>query len=75
MGNPHEIDAQDPLDLFDAWLTLAQESEPNDPNATALATSTVGGEPSVRMVLAKRVRDWRFCFFHQCRQPKGHATR
>ena len=71
MSNPHEIDAQDPLRLFDEWLQLAQGSEPNDANATALATATSSGEPSVRMVLAKRVRDWRFCFFTNAGSRKG----
>ena len=43
----------DPLALFDAWFTEAQASEPNDPNAMALATSDARGRPSVRMVLLK----------------------
>ncbi|RST31964.1 pyridoxamine 5'-phosphate oxidase [Sphingomonas ginkgonis] len=45
--------ADDPLDLFDSWLAEAQTSEPNDPEAMALATSTPDGRPSVRMVLLK----------------------
>jgi len=28
-----------PYDLFQEWLTLAERSEPNDPNAMCLATS------------------------------------
>lgn len=53
--NPLEsaIPIDDPADLFDAWLADAQASEPNDPNAMALATSTPAGAPSVRMVLLK----------------------
>lgn len=43
----------DPFGLFDQWFALAQESEPNDPNAMALATATPDGLPSVRMVLLK----------------------
>jgi len=43
----------DPLGLFDAWFAEAQASEPNDPNAMALATATSDGMPSVRMVLLK----------------------
>jgi pyridoxamine 5'-phosphate oxidase len=43
----------DPFKLFDEWFALAQESEPNDPNAMALATADAGGRPSVRMVLLK----------------------
>ena len=43
----------DPFALFDAWLAEAGASEPNDPNAMALATATPAGAPSVRMVLLK----------------------
>ena len=43
----------DPFGLFDAWFAEAQESEPNDPNAMALATVDASGQPSVRMVLLK----------------------
>ena len=43
----------DPLALFDAWFAEAQVSEPNDPNAMALATADGTGRPSVRMVLLK----------------------
>lgn len=45
--------ADDPFALFDAWYAKAQASEPNDPNAMALATADVQGRPSVRMVLLK----------------------
>jgi len=43
----------DPLALFDAWFSEAEASEPNDPNAMALATADADGRPSVRMVLLK----------------------
>ncbi len=43
----------DPFALFDAWFAEARASEPNDPNAMALATATAEGAPSVRMVLLK----------------------
>jgi pyridoxamine 5'-phosphate oxidase len=43
----------DPFTLFDAWFAEAQASEPNDPNAMALATADAGGQPSARMVLLK----------------------
>ena len=47
------IPASDPIGLFETWFAEAQESEPNDPNAMALATATPNGAPSVRMVLLK----------------------
>ena len=43
----------DPFSLFDAWFAEARASEPNDPNAMALATAGADGQPSVRMVLLK----------------------
>ncbi|MDZ7588958.1 MAG: pyridoxamine 5'-phosphate oxidase [Parasphingorhabdus sp.] len=43
----------DPFSLFDSWFAEAQASEPNDPNAMALATVSAEGRPSVRMVLLK----------------------
>lgn len=43
----------DPFALFDRWYGEARESEPNDPNAMALATADAGGRPSLRMVLLK----------------------
>ena len=74
MAPSHQIDSreiQDPLALFDTWFKAAQESEPNDPNAAALATATAAGAPSVRMVLVKRVGDRRFCFFTNAESQKG----
>lgn len=43
----------DPHQLFETWFAEAQASEPNDPNAVALATADAAGRPSVRMVLLK----------------------
>jgi pyridoxamine 5'-phosphate oxidase len=43
----------DPFALFDAWFAEAKASEPNDPNAMALATADEEGQPAVRMVLLK----------------------
>ena len=71
MSGSHEIEWNDPLAQFDAWLKQAEESEPNDPNAAALATSTAAGEPSVRMVLVKRIGEHRFCFFTNAESKKG----
>jgi pyridoxamine 5'-phosphate oxidase len=43
----------DPFALFDEWFAEAKASEPNDPNAMALATADAARRPSVRMVLLK----------------------
>ena len=45
--------ADDPFALFDAWYAEAKATEPNDPNAMALATQDADGTPSARMVLMK----------------------
>lgn len=66
-----EIESNDPLELFDQWMKEAEQRELNDPNAAALATSTADGRPSVRMVLAKRIRDQRFGFFTNAESRKG----
>jgi len=45
--------ATDPLMLFNDWYAQARASEPNDPNAVALATADATGRVAVRMVLLK----------------------
>src|SRR5579864_4945016 len=45
--------ATNPFTLFDNWFAEARASEPNDPDAMALATADAEGRPSVRMVLLK----------------------
>src|ERR1700710_851598 len=61
----------DPIARFHEWLREAEAAEPNDPNAAALATSRADGEPSVRMVLVKRVDERGFCFFTNAESEKG----
>lgn len=65
------IPESDPFDLFQAWFAEAQESEPNDPNAMALATSTPAGAPSVRMVLLKGHDRRGFVFYTNAESRKG----
>lgn len=67
----------DPFALFDEWLALAKESEPNDPNAMALATATPDGRPSVRMVLLKGhgAEEGGFTFFTNAESRKGEEIR
>jgi pyridoxamine 5'-phosphate oxidase len=45
--------ADNPFALFDTWFAEAHASEPNDPNAMAVATADASGRPAVRMVLMK----------------------
>jgi pyridoxamine 5'-phosphate oxidase len=53
----------DPFDLARDWLAEAALSEPNDPNAIALATVDETGLPNVRMVLLKEVEPDGFVFY------------
>lgn len=71
MHAARELDSEDPLALFDLWMKDAEERESSDPNAAALATCTLVGQPSVRMVLVKRVGDLRFAFFTNADSRKG----
>ncbi len=53
----------DPFEITRSWLAEAEVSEPNDPNAIALATVDVHGMPNVRMVLLKDVEADSFVFY------------
>jgi pyridoxamine 5'-phosphate oxidase len=63
--------AADPFQLFDAWFTEARSSEPNDPEAMALATADTGGNPAVRMVLLKGHGPEGFDFYTNEQSTKG----
>lgn len=70
--NPADaIPSADPFDLFEAWFAEAKGSEPNDPNAMALATATPQGLPSVRMVLLKGHGRDGFVFYTNLESRKG----
>lgn len=71
MDTQSEIPSSDPFALFDDWFTEAKESEPNDPNAMALATATPDGAPSVRMVLLKGHGPDGFVFYTNAESRKG----
>ncbi len=62
---------QDPIELFKEWLTEAATSEPNDPEAMALATVSADGRPSVRMVLLKGVDEAGFRFYTNLESRKA----
>lgn len=53
----------DPFALFKQWLTEAEQTEPNDPNAMTLATVSAEGRPSARMVLLKELDRRGFSFY------------
>jgi len=66
-----EEDEVDPIELFGKWMADASASEPNDPNAAALATATPDGHPSVRMVLIKTFDRNGFSFYTNANSRKG----
>ena len=63
--------AEEPLGLFAQWLADAERSEPNDPNAVALATVDPEGMPNVRMVLLKGFDEQGFVFYTNFESDKG----
>jgi pyridoxamine 5'-phosphate oxidase len=69
----------DPYALARAWLTEAKASEPEDPNAVALATADAHGMPNVRMVLLKEIEDSQarggFVFYTNFESAKGQELK
>lgn len=63
--------ATDPFQLFHEWLAEARVSEPNDPEAMALATACSDGRPSVRIVLLKDHGPDGFVFYTNEQSAKG----
>ncbi|MCZ4288297.1 pyridoxamine 5'-phosphate oxidase [Hoeflea alexandrii] len=61
----------EPYRLFAKWLEDATASEPNDPNALALATVDSDGLPDVRMVLLKGFDERGFVFYTNFESAKG----
>lgn len=66
-----EANDRNPYELFADWLDEAGRTEPNDPNAMALATADASGVPSVRMVLLKGIDDRGFVFYTNTESRKG----
>lgn len=65
--------SNDPITRFRGWLTEAEASEPNDPNAMALATVDANGQPAVRMVLLKGLSETGFVFYTNRESRKADA--
>ena len=61
----------DPLTLCKGWLSQAESSEPNDPEAVNLATADAEGRPSNRMVLLKEIDERGFKFHTNAQSRKG----
>ena len=69
--NPFIDLPEDPIAAFAAWLEEAGQTEPNDPNAMALATLGTDGMPNVRMVLLKGLDARGFVFYTNLESRKG----
>ena len=53
----------DPFEIARRWLSEAEQSEINDPNAIALSTVDSAGMPNARMVLLKAIEADSFVFY------------
>jgi pyridoxamine 5'-phosphate oxidase len=61
----------DPFEIARDWMTEAEATEINDPNAIALATVDRDALPNVRMVLLKEIAADGFIFYTNYQSAKG----
>jgi pyridoxamine 5'-phosphate oxidase len=61
----------DPIKQFELWWNQALQSRIEEPNAMTLATSTVAGRPSARIVLLKAIKNEGFVFYTNYNSRKG----
>ncbi|GAB1480495.1 pyridoxamine 5'-phosphate oxidase [Paracoccaceae bacterium] len=64
----------DPFAIAQAWLAEAEKTEPNDPNAIALASVDSDGLPNVRMVLLKEIEAAAFVFYTNYTSAKAREV-
>jgi pyridoxamine 5'-phosphate oxidase len=69
------LELNNPIELFKVWIEEAKVTEPNDPNALALATSDKNSTPSVRIVLLKDFNDKGFTFYTNLESQKGNEIK
>ena len=65
------LDLDDPIELFKKWMSEAEKSEVNDPNALSLSTVSSTNEPSVRIVLLKGLNQKGFVFYTNLNSRKS----
>jgi len=75
LTNGDPIPETEPFRLFAEWLAQAKETEPNDPDAMALATVDADGLPNCRMVLLKDFDERGFVFYTNLDSAKGKELR
>lgn len=61
-----------PITAFSGWLSEAEKTELNDPNAMSVATVDKLGMPNVRVVLLKGVSDGGFVFYTNLESAKSN---
>ncbi len=61
----------DAIRQFQSWLNEAKDADLKEPNAMSLATATVDGRPSNRIVLLKDVSESGFVFYTSYQSRKG----
>ncbi len=61
----------DPFEIAGRWLSEAEKTELNDPNAIALATVDPDGMPNARMVLLKEIEADSFVFYTNYESAKA----
>lgn len=61
-----------PIKQFETWWKEAMDSKIDEPNAMTLATSTLSGRPSARIVLLKEIHKDGFVFYTNYNSRKGH---
>lgn len=74
LAKAYFTERDDPFALFAEWLAEAEGSEPNDPNAMALATAGADGQPDIRMVLLKGYDGVGFTFFTNAGSAKARQV-
>ncbi|MGY6696110.1 MAG: pyridoxamine 5'-phosphate oxidase [Roseinatronobacter sp.] len=62
---------EDPFSIAKRWLSEAELTEINDPNAIALSTVDASGMPNVRMVLLKEIAPTHFTFYTNYESAKA----
>jgi pyridoxamine 5'-phosphate oxidase len=60
-----------PIKQFETWFNDAVKAEIHEPNAMTLATSTINGRPSARIVLLKGFDNNGFAFYTNYLSRKG----
>lgn len=60
-----------PIELFAEWFAEAERTNIINPNASALATATKKGKPSVRMILIKAFDERGFVFYSHLKSRKA----